>query len=94
MRRDVGGDEAETMRLGGRRGDDQNRILVYGRRGRIRESCLGLGGGAWRRDRARSGARDRANRGGRDEKGDYAKICGVKLSTSPAADVLAALSCA
>jgi len=61
MRRDEGGDEAETMRRGGRRGDDQNRILVYGRRGRTRGSCLGLGGGVRRRGRARSGARDRAN---------------------------------
>ena len=65
---------------------------MYGRRGRIRGSCLGPGAGSGQRNRARSVARDRANKGGRDEKGDYAKICGVKLPTSPAADVLAALS--
>ena len=63
MRRDEGGDEAETMRRWERRGDDQNRILVYGRRGRIRGSCLGLGGGAW----AGSGQRNRASRGVRDK---------------------------
>ena len=70
MRRDEGGDEAETMRRWERRGDDQNRILVYGRRCRIRGSCLGLGAGSGQRNRARS----RASRGGRDkerdEKGD------------------------
>ena len=63
MRRDEGGDEAETMR----RGDDQNRILVYGRRGRIRGSCLGLGGGAWAGSGQRNRARGRASRGVRDK---------------------------
>ena len=73
MRRDEGGDEAETRRLGGRRGDDQNRILVCGRRGRIRGSCLGPVAGAWQRNRARSGASGEGRDEGRDEKGNKNK---------------------
>ena len=49
--------------------------------------------GSWRDERGDEKIEE-ARLGKGDEKGDYAKICGVKLPTYPAADVLVALSCA
>ena len=66
VRRDEGGDEAETRRRRGRLGDYQGREQVSRRRGRDRGSCLGPGAGTGRRNRDRS----ESSIGGRDEERD------------------------